>query len=69
VRVVGTDRRGTGWLFVIAQVVLLVAIVLVPQGDDWPTPSWLLALASVLTLGGMVVIVVSVLRLGRALTS
>jgi len=66
---VGTDRRRTGWLFVIAQVVLLVAIVLVPEGDDWPTPPWLLGFASVLTLGGMVVIVVSALRLGRALTA
>ena len=64
-----TDRRHTGWLFVIAQVVLLVAIVLVPEGDDWPTPPWLLGLASVLTLGGMMVIVVSALRLGRALTA
>ncbi|CAN5358860.1 hypothetical protein BH23ACT3_BH23ACT3_02960 [soil metagenome] len=56
-------------MFLAVQVVLLVAIVLVPPGDDWPTPGWLLLLASVLTFGGMVVVVLAALRLGRALTA
>ena len=51
------------------QVVLLIAIVLVPPADHWPTPGWLLVVASVLTLGGMVVVVMGSLRLGRALAA
>lgn len=51
-----------------AQIGLLVALVLVPPATHWPTPAWVLGVASVLTLGGMVVVVVSVLRVGRALT-
>jgi protein-S-isoprenylcysteine O-methyltransferase Ste14 len=63
------DRGRTGWWFLAVQVVVLIAIVLVPAADHWPTPTWLLALASVLTLGGMVIVVLAALGLGRALTA
>lgn len=66
---VSSRQRRTGWAFVAVQAVLLVALVLVPAADDWPTPPWVLALASVLTLGGMIVIVVTAFRLGRSLTA
>lgn len=62
-------QRRTGWAFVAVQIGLLVALLLVPAADDWPTPPWVQALASVLTLGGMIVVVVSAFRLGRALTA
>jgi protein-S-isoprenylcysteine O-methyltransferase Ste14 len=63
------DHRRTGWMLLAVQVALLIAIVLVPPADHWPTPSWVLGLASLLTLGGMVVVVLAALRLGRALTT
>jgi len=62
------DRRVVGWLFVAGQVVLLVALVLLPGRDDWPTPSWLWMLGQVAVLAGLAVIVVASLRLGGGLT-
>jgi protein-S-isoprenylcysteine O-methyltransferase Ste14 len=55
-------------VLVAVQVVLLVAVVVVPNADHWPTPAWVLAASSVLTVGGMIVVVVSVLWLGRSIT-
>ncbi len=57
------------WGLVATQVVLLVAVVLVPEGDHWATPRWLLTLAAWCTLGGFVLVVVASVRLGRALTA
>jgi protein-S-isoprenylcysteine O-methyltransferase Ste14 len=65
---VGVDRTRTGWLFVAAQVVLLVALVLVPTGSAWPVPGWLRAFSTGLVLAGLAVVVVGGLSLGRALT-
>jgi protein-S-isoprenylcysteine O-methyltransferase Ste14 len=62
------NARFTGWFFVAAQVVLLVALVVVPTGDVWPRPPWLLAISATLTLSGMVVIGVAAYQLGAALT-
>jgi protein-S-isoprenylcysteine O-methyltransferase Ste14 len=64
-----TGRGRSGWSTLAGQVVLLIAIVLVPPADHWPTPDWLLVVASVLTLGGMVVVVMGSLRLGRSLAA
>lgn len=47
------------------QIALLVALIVVPPAEHWPTPAWLVAIASVFTLGGMVVVVMAALRLGR----
>lgn len=66
---VSSRQRRTGWAFVAGQVVLLVALVLVPTADDWPTPPWVQALAAVFTFGGMIVVVVTAMRLGRSLTA
>lgn len=62
------DRARVGWLFVAVQVVLLVTLVLLPRGDAWPMPGWLLGIAGGLTVLGLVVVVVASLNLGRALT-
>jgi protein-S-isoprenylcysteine O-methyltransferase Ste14 len=60
--------RTTGWIFVAAQGVLLVALVLVPHRDDWPTPTWLQVIAIVLGVGGLAIGIGAGLRLGSALT-
>jgi protein-S-isoprenylcysteine O-methyltransferase Ste14 len=62
------SRERTGWLFVAVQVVLLVALVLVPTGTAWPMPGWLAAVAVALVLVGLVVAAVGGLTLGRSLT-
>jgi protein-S-isoprenylcysteine O-methyltransferase Ste14 len=62
------NRRAIGWMWVAGQVVVLVALVLLPGGDDWPTPDWLRLVAQVVFVAGLVVLVVASLRLGRALT-
>ncbi len=62
------DRTRIGWLFVAAQVVLLVALVLVPTGSAWPMPTWLRWLSLAITGAGLVGILVASLHLGRALT-
>ena len=62
------DRRRAGWLFVGAQVVLLVALVLIPTGSAWPMPPWLRAVSLALTAAGLVGIGAASLNLGRALT-
>lgn len=50
------------------QVVLLVALVLVPTGDAWPLPGWLAAVVTALVVAGLAVVLVGGLGLGRALT-
>jgi protein-S-isoprenylcysteine O-methyltransferase Ste14 len=65
------SRRAAGWAFVVVQLGLLVALGVLAgrPGDDWPTPGPLLAVAALCTLGGLVVIVVAALQLGRSLTA
>ncbi len=62
------DERTTGWIFVGAQGVLLVALVLVPRQHHWPTPTWVDVLSVVLGVAGLAVAVSAALRLGSALT-
>ncbi|MDH3294689.1 MAG: DUF1295 domain-containing protein, partial [Acidimicrobiia bacterium] len=58
----------TGWLFVLAQAMLLIALIAVPRADDWPVPTWL-NLTGVLLAGfGLLVMVAAALRLGPNLT-
>lgn len=61
--------RTIGWLFVGAQIVLLLVLVSLPARDDWPTPSGVVALSAVCTIGGMIVIAVSIFQLGRSITA
>lgn len=65
------SARTTGWTFVAAQFVLLLVLAIRSgrPGDDWATPAGVRALAALCTLGGLVVIVVAALQLGRSLTA
>jgi protein-S-isoprenylcysteine O-methyltransferase Ste14 len=62
------SRSIVGWIWVAGQILLLVALVLLPGRDDWPTPPWLRLVAQAVFIAGIVVLVVASLRLGRALT-
>ncbi len=62
------SRDRTGWAFVAMQVVLLVALVLVPSGTAWPMPGWLAVVRLVLVVAGLLVVVAAALNLGRSLT-
>lgn len=62
------DRRVVGWLFVSGQIVLLVALVLLPGREDWPTPSWVWMVGQVVVITGFAMIVVASLLLGTGLT-
>ncbi len=61
-------ERTVGWLFVLVQAVLLVAIVATPGGDLWARPAWLVALAGVGIVAGIVIAAVAALGLGASLT-
>ncbi len=60
--------RVIAWTFVLVQLVLLAAIILLPSGSDWVTPKWLSDGARVLSLIGLVVIGVGLINLGRSAT-
>jgi protein-S-isoprenylcysteine O-methyltransferase Ste14 len=64
------DRRDTAiaWGFVLVQLALLVAIVMLPTGDDWTVPGWLDAAGSALQLAGAGALVAGIANLGRSLT-
>ena len=62
------SRGLIGWLWVAGQAVLLGALILLPGGDAWPRPGWLLAVAGVLFFGGLILLGIAALRLGTALT-
>ena len=63
------SRERTGWLFVAVQVVLLVALVLVPTGTAWPMPGWLAGVAVALVLVGLVVAAVNFRETDAAIRS
>lgn len=58
----------TGWLLVAAQAILIVALILLPQGSLWPTPTWLLRTGWAISLLGGAWAVWAALRLGDRLT-
>ncbi|MFK7917960.1 MAG: isoprenylcysteine carboxylmethyltransferase family protein [Ilumatobacter sp.] len=61
--------RSTGWVFVAVQAVLLVALIILPGGDDFDRPSWLRIATDVLFWSGVSLAVLAGLTLGRALTA
>ena len=63
-----SDRHLAGWLFVAGQVVLLVALAVLPRAEHWPVPSWLVAVGWVLMIAGAVVVLIAARLLGPGLT-
>lgn len=62
------SRTTVGWLWVAGQAVLLGVLILLPGSDAWPRPTIITSVASLLFFGGLALIAVAALRLGRALT-
>lgn len=62
-------QRRTAWMLVAAQFALIGAVVLLPNGDVWPVPSWLRLVGTVGSWAGIVIMVVAGLALGRGLTA
>ena len=56
------------WLFVTVQFALLILIIVLPAGDAWTNPSWLVHTATALQWLGVAVLVVGLVNLGRSLT-
>ncbi len=56
------------WLFVTVQFALLILIVVLPAGDAWTNPTWLVHAATALQWLGVAVLVVGLINLGRSLT-
>ncbi len=60
--------RVIAWTFVVVQLILLAAIILLPAGSAWTTPSWLSDGARVLSLIGLLVIGIGLVNLGGSAT-
>lgn len=63
-----SSTRSTGWLFVGAQFVLLVALLALPRADHWPSGSLGQGIGLVLIVGGLAIVGAASLGLGRGLT-
>lgn len=57
------------WCFVLVQFALLAAILLLPSGDAWVLPAWLAVAARWTGLGGMAMLILGAIGLGRSLTA
>lgn len=62
------SRTLTGWLFVATQAVLLIALLLLPSANNWPSPLPVQAVGYAAIVAGLAVIVLASFRLGPALT-
>jgi protein-S-isoprenylcysteine O-methyltransferase Ste14 len=63
------DNRTIGWIFVACQAVLLLALILLPTGDAWRTPSWLSGVGFATVAGGLAIVAFASLNLGNSLTA
>ncbi len=57
-----------GWAFVVVQAILLLLLVALPSADHWPTPTAVRRVGDILFVGGLLLVAVASLRLGRSLT-
>ncbi len=57
-----------GWGFVGVQIVLLLAVIFGPAGDDWSQPGWLRILTLAVRVIGFAILVAGALGLGSSLT-
>lgn len=62
------STRAIAWLLVALQTALLVGIVVIPIGTDWPLPLWLDNTAMLLVGSGIALGLWAARHLGRALT-
>lgn len=62
-------RRRTGWMLVVAQFALLVALVALPVRADLRLPVPVVVLGVLLVVVGLAVVVLAALNLGRGLTA
>lgn len=63
------DRdRIIAWAFVLVQLILLAAVILLPARSDWTAPSWLSNSARALSLVGLLVVGIGLVNLGRSAT-
>ena len=62
------ERRTIGWVFVAAQVALLLLLIATPSGDDWSTGGWVTAVGWAISIGGAAFALIAGLRLGTSLT-
>lgn len=62
------SRHVIGWLWVGGQAVLLLALILLPNGQAWSRAGALGPVANVVFFGGLLIIGIAALRLGTGLT-
>lgn len=62
-------KRALAWGLVLAQFLLLAALVLLPHGSAWPVNALVIAVAVVLGAVGVILVVLGTIRLGSALTA
>lgn len=53
---------------VAAQIILMIALIVEPQGSLWPRWGWLIALAGILIFAGLAIAVLGIVTLGKSLT-
>ena len=63
----GRDRV-VAWVFVLVQLALLAAVLLLPGGSAWTAPAWLADGARALSILGLAVVMIGLLSLGRSAT-
>ena len=64
-----TRDKTRGNLLVAVQFILLIGLVILPTGTLWPYPEWLAISALILMLGGVMVVLFSLVALGKAATA
>jgi protein-S-isoprenylcysteine O-methyltransferase Ste14 len=63
-----SDKR-KGFILVVVQFVLLVAIVALPHGSQWSVPTWLGTVALILMMLGLSISLFGIVSLGNSLTA
>lgn len=63
------SNKTQGNLMVILQFVFLGLLVFLPGANDWPVPQWLLITTWVFQGGGLLILVVGGINLGKSLTA
>ncbi len=62
------SKQITGWIFVAVQAVILIALIIGPARNDWPTPDVVRLVGMAFIVAGIGIGIVATLSLGTALT-